>query len=221
MPWLTVDRSRALLSKVPSVQNMQFAKPKRKRRLTQIADRDGVCRLGGTHLSRAELSYLAEHLSRFSRGKRMQCTAKAGVGTVTLCASGLKDILRKPSSPHFAYRLSDSMKSFLILLFGSIFIFMVVMTTRTQMQVSFWDFPRWQPQYVANPWAMATLWDAYFGFTTFFVWVCYKERALGLRLIWFVLIMAFGNIAMSAYVLIQLLRLEPGQPVSEVITRRA
>src|SRR5947207_606412 len=113
------------------------------------------------------------------------------------------------------------MRTFLILLFGFIFVFMVVMTTRTQMQVSFWDFPRWQPQYAANPWAMATLWDAYFGFTTFFVWVCYKERSVGLRVLWFVLIMALGNIAMSAYVLIQLFRLKPGEAVSDVITGRA
>ena len=91
------------------------------------------------------------------------------------------------------------MRTFLILVFGLIFVFMVVMTARTQMLVSFWDFPRWQPQYAANPWAVATLWDAYFGFTTFFVWVCYKESRLGMRVLWFVLIMALGNIAMSFF----------------------
>ena len=113
------------------------------------------------------------------------------------------------------------MKTFLILLFGFIFVFMVIMTTRTQMQVSFWDFPRWQPQYAANPWAMATLWDAYFGFTTFFVWLCNKETSMAMRVVWFVLIMALGNIAMSAYVLIQLFKLKPGDSVSDVITHRA
>jgi len=112
------------------------------------------------------------------------------------------------------------MKTFLIILFLFIFLIMVVMTARTQMQVKLWDFPRWQPQYAANPWAMATLWDAYFGFTTFFVWVCYKERTMGMRILWFLLIMGLGNIAMSFYVLIQLFRLKPGEPVSDVITRR-
>ena len=113
------------------------------------------------------------------------------------------------------------MRTFLILLFSFIFVFMVLMTARTQLEVSFWDFPRWQPQYRANPWAMATLWDAYFGFTTFFVWVCYKESRMAMRLLWLVLIMALGNIAMSGYVLIQLVRLKPNQPVSHVITERA
>src|SRR5215472_3861364 len=115
----------------------------------------------------------------------------------------------------------ESMRTFLILLFGLIFVFMVVMTAHTQMLVSFWDFPRWQPQYAANPWAVATLWDAYFGFTTFFIWVCYKESRLSMRILWFVLIMALGNIAMSCYVLLQLFRLKPDQPVSDVVTRRA
>ena len=112
------------------------------------------------------------------------------------------------------------MRIFLILLFGFIFVFMVVMTARTQIQVSFWDFPHWQPQYASNPWAMATLWDAYFGFITFFVWVCYKEVSVGARLLWFVLIIALGNIAMSAYVLVELFRLKPGESVANVITRR-
>ena len=113
------------------------------------------------------------------------------------------------------------MRSFLIVLFGFIFVFMVVMTFRTQMKVSFWNFPAWQPDYAANPWAVATLYDAYFGFTTFFVWVCFKERLLAMKIIWFVLIMALGNIAMSFYVLLQLFKLKADEPVSNVLTRRA
>ena len=113
------------------------------------------------------------------------------------------------------------MRHFLIALFGFIFIFMVVMTIRTQLRVSFWDFPAWQPVYAANPWAVATLYDAYFGFTTFFVWVFFKERLLLARIIWFVLIMAMGNIAMSFYVLLQLFKLKPDEPVTNLLTRRA
>ena len=113
------------------------------------------------------------------------------------------------------------MRQFLIALFGFIFIFMVVMTIRTQMKVSFWDFPAWQPAYAANPWAVATLYDAYFGFTTFFVWVCFKERLLATKIVWFVLIMALGNIAISFYVLLQLFKLKADEPVANVLTRRA
>ena len=106
------------------------------------------------------------------------------------------------------------MKKLLQILFLSIFVFMVVMTIWTSMQMSLWD--AW-PSYKANPWAIATLWDAYFGFLTFYVWVCVKESGLGSKAVWFLLIMLLGNIAMSFYVLLQLNKLQPGEPVSRML----
>ena len=102
------------------------------------------------------------------------------------------------------------------LLFGTIFVWMVVVTVRTTMQISIpaaWD------SFAANPWAVATLYDAYFGFITFWVWVAYKEVALLSRIVWLVLILCLGNIAMSLYVLIQLVRLKPGQTVEALFRR--
>jgi hypothetical protein len=69
-------------------------------------------------------------------------------------------------------------------------------------------------------WTIATLMDAYFGFLTFYVWVFYKESRRLPRLLWFVAILLLGNIAMSAYVLLQLLRLRPEQPASSVLAAR-
>lgn len=112
------------------------------------------------------------------------------------------------------------MRTLLILLFIVIFVCIVTANIRAQSQVSFMDFPAWQPAFAANPWAVATLWDCYLGFLTFFVWVCFKERALWAKILWFVLIMGAGNIAMSVYVLIQLFRLKPGEPVRNVLLRR-
>ena len=109
------------------------------------------------------------------------------------------------------------MKLFLKLLFGAIFLWMTVLTTRTSLTVSLWD--AW-PSYAANPWAIATLHDAYFGFLTFYVWVAYKERPMWSRVLWFVLIMGLGNIAMSLYVLIQLMRLGPEEPAEAILGRR-
>jgi hypothetical protein len=68
---------------------------------------------------------------------------------------------------------------------------------------------------------VATLWDAYFGFLTFYVWVVYKERNIWTRILWFALIMGLGNIAMSLYVSLQLLRLRTDEPVESVLWRRA
>ena len=77
------------------------------------------------------------------------------------------------------------------------------------------------PGFKANPWAVATLFDAYFGFLTFFVWVAFKESSMARRAVWFVLIMCLGNMAMAAYVLIQLFRLKPEDRVESVLWSRA
>ena len=109
------------------------------------------------------------------------------------------------------------MKAILKLLFGTIFVWMTVLTIRTSVTVSLWE--AW-PGYAANPWAVATLYDVYFGFVTFYVWVLYKETRLWTRVFWFVLIMGLGNIATSMYVLIQLFRLKPEQRVESILWRQ-
>jgi hypothetical protein len=111
------------------------------------------------------------------------------------------------------------MKIFLKILFAGIFLWMIVMTAHVQSHRSILLSPgefSWQ----TSPWACATIFDAYFGFTTFFVWVCFKERTLWARLLWFLLIMSLGNIAMSGYVLLQLFRLREDEPASAILDRR-
>jgi hypothetical protein len=109
------------------------------------------------------------------------------------------------------------MKLALKLLFAGIFVYMTAVTIRAGMAISLWD--AWA-DYAANPWAVATLYDAYFGFLTFYVWVWFKERRVWLRGLWFVLIMCLGNIAMSMYVLIQLHRLKADEPAEAVLWTR-
>ena len=108
------------------------------------------------------------------------------------------------------------MKTALKFLFATIFLWMTVLTIRTSLAVSLWS--AWD-SFAANPWAVATLYDAYFGFITFWVWVAYKENTLLSRLLWLMLILGLGNIAMSLYVLIQLVRLKPDQPVEALLRR--
>jgi hypothetical protein len=103
-------------------------------------------------------------------------------------------------------------------MFAAIFVWMVGMTTYVSLHKSLWragsEFSR-----VSSPWAVATLFDACFGFLTFFVWVCFKERSLAAKVIWFVLILGLGNIAMSGYVLIQLFRLKSEERLSSLVLR--
>lgn len=110
------------------------------------------------------------------------------------------------------------MKTALKLLFGFIFVFMAVMTVRTSLEVSLWSAI---PAFAASPWSMATLYDAYFGFLTFFCWLAWRERSLAPKVVWFLLIMALGNIAMSAYVLWQLFRLKKEQGVDALFQQKA
>ncbi len=110
------------------------------------------------------------------------------------------------------------MKLFLKILFAAIFAWMVFVTVKTSLEESLFAA---LPAYSKNPWAMATLYDAYCGFITFFVWVAYKETTWLSRALWFVLIMALGNIAMAVYVLIELFRLQPEDGVDCLLRRRA
>jgi hypothetical protein len=71
-----------------------------------------------------------------------------------------------------------------------------------------------------NLWTIATLIDAYYGFLTFYVWVLWKETRTGPRIGWFAGIMLLGNIAMAAYVLLQLSRLKSGDSMAQLLANR-
>jgi len=110
-------------------------------------------------------------------------------------------------------------KSGLKLLFGFIFMSLLAWTSyaSTKQGVMAWGGLTAFPD---KYWTIATLMDAYYGFITFFVWVCFKEARWLPRLSWFVAIMLFGNLAMSLYVLIQLWKLAPDQKASDILTAR-
>lgn len=105
----------------------------------------------------------------------------------------------------------------LIVLFAGILLAMLAVTIGASLQKNILEAG---PALRAERWFQATLADAYFGFITFYVWVAYKERSLAGRIIWFVLIMLLGNIAMSIYVLRELVRWRPNEPFSTILLRR-
>jgi predicted permease len=109
------------------------------------------------------------------------------------------------------------MTTFLKALFGAILVAMLVVTVAASLERNVWDAARdlWP-----DAWFRATLADAYFGFLTVYVWIAYRETSFAARALWLVLLLGLGNIAISAYVLIQLRRLRPGEPVASILTRR-
>lgn len=109
-------------------------------------------------------------------------------------------------------------KTLLKCLFVCIFACMIAVTVHASRQIALWD--AWD-HFAANPWAVATLWDAYFGFLFFTLWVFYREKSTGARILWFVLIFCLGNIAMSFYAFLQVMRLRPDEPAEALLGRRA
>lgn len=70
-----------------------------------------------------------------------------------------------------------------------------------------------------DKWFQATLVDTYLAFLTITLWVFYKETKWFARVLWFVLIMALGNLAIAAYVLIQIGKSGDGSP-EKILLRR-
>jgi predicted permease len=106
---------------------------------------------------------------------------------------------------------------FLRLLFFAVLGSMLWVTSWASRQQSLFAIPH---EVVTNPWFIATLFDAYWGFVTFLVWQAWKEQSLAARVLWFVAVVLLGNIAMSLYVLVELFRVHETARLGEVITRR-
>jgi hypothetical protein len=102
-------------------------------------------------------------------------------------------------------------------LFIAILAVMLWGTVRASLAQALFDIPS---AVTDNPWFQVTLFDAYFAFLTFFVWVAWKEQSTGARGLWFLAIMLWGNFAMATYMLVQLFRLPAGAPLAHVFTTR-
>jgi hypothetical protein len=101
--------------------------------------------------------------------------------------------------------------------FGGVLITMLCVTSWANTLVPLWQTPR---TLLLHPWFIATLFDCYFGFLTFYLWVAYRENSWLARALWLVAILALGNIAMSGYMLIALWRLPPGAPIDRLLLRQ-
>lgn len=110
-------------------------------------------------------------------------------------------------------------KTLLKLLFSCILIAMVVCTVWASSHQPVQDWHGLTTG-LDRYWTGATMLDAYCGFLTFYCWVFYKEQRWLPRAGWFIGIMLLGNMAMSVYVLRQLWRLAPTEPVATLLTAR-
>ncbi len=98
-----------------------------------------------------------------------------------------------------------------------VLIAMLAVTTWASLQVPLWETPR---KVATHPWFIATLFDTYFAFLTFYLWLAYRETSNLARVLWLVAILLLGNIAMAFYMLLQLFRLPQNAPVGELLGAR-
>jgi hypothetical protein len=108
------------------------------------------------------------------------------------------------------------MKNILIFLFSVVCIWVLFIVIDTSFQSNL--FTEWN-YLSAIPWMQATLWDFYANIFVLLVWVYYKESSIVLKVLWTVLFVTLGSIAVTGYVLIQLFQLKPGEGLEKVLIR--
>jgi hypothetical protein len=101
------------------------------------------------------------------------------------------------------------------ILFAGALASMLAVTTWASLQCPLFAVPR---DVFTHPWFIATLFDAYWGFITFYVWVAYKQPSWAARGAWLVAILLLGNIAMALYCLAELFRVPPGNRLESLLT---
>ena len=106
---------------------------------------------------------------------------------------------------------------FLRALFIVVLASMLAVTSWASFQCPLFAVPR---EVFTHPWFIATMFDAYWGFITFYVWVAYKQTSWLARTAWFIAIMLLGNIAMSAYCLSELFALPKDGRLADLLTAR-
>ena len=103
------------------------------------------------------------------------------------------------------------------LFFTGVLIVMFWVTVRASLEVPLWGL---SGELTSDLWFQATLVDAYFGFLTFWIWVCYKENNAIRSGLWLVALLIVGNFAIAAYCLRELFRVSRHAGVEDVLLRR-
>lgn len=103
------------------------------------------------------------------------------------------------------------MSWFLRLAFLFVLATMLCATSWARWQGALWKTPH---EVVGHPWFIATRFDCYSGFLTFYAWLC--DKASG----WLIAILLLGSMAMSSYMLITLHRLPADARIAQVWPRQ-
>lgn len=94
---------------------------------------------------------------------------------------------------------------------------MLTVTTWASLQCSLFAIPR---EVGSHPWFIATLFDTYWAFFTFYLWFFYKETGWAQRILGFVALVLLGNIFMSFYLAILAWKMKPTDTMEDLLLRR-
>jgi hypothetical protein len=104
------------------------------------------------------------------------------------------------------------------ILFSALSLFVVYTVVSTSLESNLIE--EWS--YLGSiPWMRATLIDFYANIIVLYAWVVYKEIGWISRIVWFILFVSLGSITVTLYVVIQLMKLKPGEGIEHVLLRRA
>ena len=106
---------------------------------------------------------------------------------------------------------------FLRAFFVVVLVSMLAVTSWAASQCPLFGVPR---EVATHPWFIATLFDAYWGFLTFYVWIFFQQTAALSRIAWLIAVLLLGNIAMAIYCLAALFRVPLSASFADVVTTR-
>jgi len=107
---------------------------------------------------------------------------------------------------------------FLRSFFVIVLVSMLSVTSWASLHCALWEIPG---TVGGHPWFIATLFDTYWAFLTFYCWVAYKEPSWLAKITWLIAILLLGNIAMAVYMLIQLSRVPAHARLEDILLRKA
>jgi Protein of unknown function (DUF1475) len=110
------------------------------------------------------------------------------------------------------------MKNFLKALFIALCVYMIYVTITTSLRSNLIE--EW-PALAQIPWMAATVKDFYINTIVIFTWIAYKERSIGARVLWLILLVGLGSIAVTGYILLQLFKLKQGDSVEKILLRQS
>jgi hypothetical protein len=93
---------------------------------------------------------------------------------------------------------------------------LLAMCVYASLDRALWNLPR---EIVGDPWFLATLLDACWGFIVIWLWIAYREDRPWVRGAWLLAVLLLGNMAVALYLLRQLACLRPEDGVEKLLLR--